>query len=369
MKIYYVADVLIPSRAAASVHIMKMCAAFAHNGHQVTLIVPDYKDTEKAEDIFSFYNVKPTFKVQKLPVQQYTGGNYVYSLKLALYLKKQEWDVLYSRDVYSAAMFSFFNMPVSIEYHREPRYSKGIWKVLLKKLYTSANLSKVVVISEALKKIFIDKGFPESKMVVAHDGANIPAPVEPVKLPEEGFHAGYVGHLYEGKGMEVIAAVAPMVPGITFHVVGGTEKDIEKWKSKSSTNNIVFHGFVPQSRVSSFIYAFDVCLLPNQRTIRVWGKNEVNIADITSPLKMFEYMAHKKAIAASNLPVLREVLNESNSILCDPDNPADWAQALKALQDNTDTGKRIAEQAYADFAAHYTWEKRAEEILNKIKNN
>jgi glycosyltransferase involved in cell wall biosynthesis len=366
MKIFYVADVLVPSRAAASVHIMKMCAAFATYGHDVTLILPDYKNTETADNIFTFYNVAENFKIKKFSVKQYTGGKYIYSFLLARFLKKQSPGLIYCRDVYSASVFSFLNMPVSIEYHREPRFSKGLWKVLLKKLYKSANLIKVIVISEALRKIFLQSGFSDNKLIVAHDGADIPATVPPVALDAGKFHAGYVGHLYEGKGMEIIAATAPLVNDIEFHVVGGTEADIARWKSKVTAANITFHGFVPQSKVSGFINAFNVCLLPNQRVIHIWGSNEVNISDITSPLKMFEYMAHRKAIIASDLPVLREVLNEDNSLLCDPDRPEDWASALKKVKGDKQLINRIADNAYNDLVEHYTWEKRAGEIVNKI---
>ena len=45
------------------------------------------------------------------------------------------------------------------------------------------------------------------------------------------------------------------------------------------------------------------------------GILNVNISDFTSPLKLFEYMSHKKPIIASDLPVIREVLDEKNSIL------------------------------------------------------
>ena len=41
----------------------------------------------------------------------------------------------------------------------------------------------------------------------------------------------------------------------------------------------------------------------------------MNISDFTSPLKLFEYMSHRKPIIASDLPVIREVLNKKNSIL------------------------------------------------------
>ena len=38
------------------------------------------------------------------------------------------------------------------------------------------------------------------------------------------------------------------------------------------------------------------------------SKNNLNISTFTSPLKLFEYMAHKKSIIASDLPVIREIL-------------------------------------------------------------
>ena len=37
---------------------------------------------------------------------------------------------------------------------------------------------------------------------------------------------GYVGHLYKGKGIEIIAAIADKVKDdVEFHVIGGNEKD------------------------------------------------------------------------------------------------------------------------------------------------
>jgi glycosyltransferase involved in cell wall biosynthesis len=64
-------------------------------------------------------------------------------------------------------------------------------------------------------------------------------------------------------------------------------------------------------------------LLPNQKIVLAHGSDlsniSLNISDFTLPLKLFEYMSHKKPIIASDLPVIREVLNEKNSILvkCD----------------------------------------------------
>ena len=65
--------------------------------------------------------------------------------------------------------------------------------------------------------------------------------------------------------------------------------------------------------MSEYINSLDICLLPNQ--INLFLKGVGNISSYTSPIKLFDYMSHKKAIIASDISVLREVLNEKNSIL------------------------------------------------------
>jgi glycosyltransferase involved in cell wall biosynthesis len=350
------------------VHIMKMCSAMAALNHTVVLLVPHYKtNIEKGvDDVYRFYNVEKNFEIMPFSIPAMRGWKYVFAYKLARWIKKHPADVLYSRTLYCAAMVSFFGLPVASEFHRPPSYEKGIWKRLVKKYYKSANLTKVVVISEALKKLFLNAGFAEQKVLVAHDAANLPETTGKVALGP-GLHVGYTGHLYTGKGMEVIEAVAPLMKEVNFHVVGGTEVDIAKWKDRITSSNVIFHGFKPQNEISLYINAFDICLLPNQRKIGVWGNDNVNISDVTSPLKMFEYMAHKKPVIASDLPVLKEVLNETNAMLCNPDVPQEWVNAIRFLQENADFRAAIANKAFADFAASHSWYKRAEFILASLQ--
>ena len=48
-------------------------------------------------------------------------------------------------------------------------------------------------------------------------------------------------------------------------------------------------------------------------------------------MKMFEYMAAERAIITSDLPVIREVLNESNAVFCPPDEVDAWKTAIEGL--------------------------------------
>ena len=52
----------------------------------------------------------------------------------------------------------------------------------------------------------------------------------------------------------------------------------------------------------------------------VAGSSGGNIAEVSSPMKMFEYMASGRVILTSDIPVLREVLNENNAVFYIPED-------------------------------------------------
>jgi glycosyltransferase involved in cell wall biosynthesis len=82
-----------------------------------------------------------------------------------------------------------------------------------------------------------------------------------------------------------------------------------------------------------------------------------------SPLKIFEYMASKKAIVASDLPVLREILSETNAILVAPDDLEAWKDAIRKLKDNT-LRKKLGSAAHKAFRSKYTWDIRARNVIS-----
>ena len=84
MKILYISKSSIPSRTANSIHVMKMCQAFADNGHEVVLLAPDIKNrVEKGvQDLHNYYGVKKNFKIKKLWHPDLKWGAILYLLKI-----------------------------------------------------------------------------------------------------------------------------------------------------------------------------------------------------------------------------------------------------------------------------------------------
>ncbi len=175
--------------------------------------------------------------------------------------------------------------------------------------------------------------------------------------------AGYTGHLYPGRGMTLLVGLAKYFPHINFLWVGGHPSDVSEWCNRLSAEkieNITLTGFVENSQLPLYQAAADILLMPYEKVIS--GSSGGDSSTYASPMKMFEYMASKRAIISSDLPVIQEVLNSSNAILCPPDDLDAWSQAIKSLI--ADEGKRQAlAQGAWQAIQQYTWLERARNAL------
>ncbi len=364
MKIAYISSSVIPSQTANSVHVMKMCQAFMRNKHQVTLFAQT-RDSFRTDDDHAYYGVEEGFRILKVNRYRIKGHRYITAFKSALRLKKHKPDLVYGRSISGCLFSSWMGIKTIVELHQPPEEVNGLDKFFFNKLIRAKDLCRIIVISEALKKK-IGKGYPltNGKLYVAHDGADMSEKIEPHKFNNEKINVGYIGGLQAGKGMELIEQLVGYCSWACFHIVGGTEKDVKYWKDKLKDHkNTIFYGYLPPYLSERYRVSFDILLAPYQ--LEVFGTTgRTNISPWMSPLKIFEYMAAKKPIICSRLPVLEEVLKHNdNSILCEPDDPEEWIAALEKIRHDPDLARRIAENAFEDLKERYTWKKRAENVL------
>ena len=369
MKIAYISKSFIPSRTANSIHVMKMCSALAENGHEVTLLAPNFKNLNQKEinDVYSYYGVKNNFEIKKLWYPKLKGEVFFYTLSIFIFLLfNRKYILIYGRFILGCYVASLLRHNVVLESHAPIYEKKDINQKIFKKLIKSKYFTKLVVISKVLKDMYLENGYLDKKKIeVNHDAADEVQDFNTkINLFGErnNLKVGYVGHLYKGKGMEVIDSIAKKLDkDVEIHIIGGLEKDIKLWREKIINKNIYFYGFIPHSKISNYINSLDICLLPNQKIVLTHGasmqKEIKNYSNFTSPLKLFEYMSHKKPIIASDLPVIREVLNEKNSILVECDNTNLWLRAINYLR-KSENREIIANQALLDFSK-FTWKKRA----------
>lgn len=367
MKIYYLSKSLLPSRTANSVHVTKMSQAFANNGHEIKLF--GFKREDKNIDIFDFYGVKKNFDLKLI---NRTFNNALSapfdSYKVKKIIKSDSLpDLLYGRDLLSLFVLTNNDIPIIYEAHSPP--SNKIKYFVNYLLFKSDEFKSLVVISKALKKEYL-KLFPfltKNDVIVAPDGADIPK-YHKKNDHEINYNIGYVGSLYEGRGINVIIECAKRLPKYSFHIFGGNNENIKFWEEKTSNiSNLVFHGFVPNSKLDQYYNIMDILLAPYQKKVTVKGNRE-DTSKWMSPMKIFEYMSYNKPIISSNISVLKEILKHKyNSLLVEPNNIDEWVSSINLLYSNKKLFKKISENAYYDLKTKYTWSTRAKKIIDNFR--
>jgi glycosyltransferase involved in cell wall biosynthesis len=372
MRIIYLAHARIPSRSANSINIVKMCAAFRRNGHEVTLLAPERPGRDAGvANLFDYYGVDREFDVTYLPWGRYPGRSYGYAVRTALRSRRMNADLVYTRFLSGAVAAVRLGNRVVFESHARPAEQMRLGELFLRSIAGHRRLARLVVISDALRADCAART-PSlaSKLLVAHDGADpVPLTTIPADLrrTSAALAVGYVGQLYAGKGMELIERLAPLCPWAQFHVIGGAPADLELWNARTrAIPNLQLHGFVPPSKVPRYLRAFDILLAPYQRTVAVFGGSG-DVAKWMSPLKLFEYMAADRPMVCSDLPVLREIVEDGRTaLLCDPEDPTAWSAALIRLRDAIPLRRSLAEAARRQFESQYTWTARAKRVLDGL---
>lgn len=373
VKLLYLAQSDIPSQAANSVHVMKMCEAFSVQGCEVSLWLPDRKVPANTADVFSYYGVSACFELCWISGMSWLKPSYAYAWQVfTLLLKARKLpDLVFSRSLLGAASALLAGAKVVLEVHQPMRDSGFLQGLIFRWIVRRKRFQRLVVITQALKDWHLQQKLLSAELIeVAPDGADLPSVdmADVVRDPAEttSFSVGYVGSLHQGKGMEVVLPLAQLMADVDFHVVGGTDAQLREWRGKAEgLSNLRFHGFMRPADVHTFMLRMDVLLAPNQHVVKGVGGGD--IGRWTSPLKIFEYMAARKPILASDLPVLREVLLHGvNCLLCTADSPEQWAAAICRLRDDPAFGLRLAGRAHMDLLEKYSWDCRARNLLANL---
>ena len=352
-----------------------MCAAFAALSHDVLLLGRAGNERGVSTDgLFDFYGLTPAFELRRFRVPEVVGRPYWYGMRTALQARVWGADIAYGRDLYSCFFATLLGLPTIYEAHAPSATRRPAKAWVTRRLLKSSGMKRLVVISNALRQIFLSEVETDSeKLLVAHDAASDhPRSLSKAKVnlngSESRLKVGYVGHLYPGRGIEVIVELARRCPWAQFHIVGGTAEHLRFWRQEiASVANIQLHGFVPPAQAQHYCQACDVLLAPYQTKVAVAGKGALDTAGYMSPLKIFEYMAAGRPIVCSDLPVLREVLrHKNNAWLCSPNRVDQWQDALVQLRDQPGLRRRLGEQARKDFEACYTWKMRATKVLQGL---
>lgn len=377
MRITYLSESVFPSKWASSVHAIGMVSALAKLGHDVFLVGFSGKHLRKVDfaNLLFHYGNTAKFSFSLMPSLPWSPVKKIVSFLYGTVFMFRPCDLVISRNLYALLPFAAMGHRFLIEHHHFLSARDGINSVIFEWLISRKSFLGLIVVTESLRNA-METEWPALKECVhaIPDAAGGIIGRQEFALAAQSREArlqvGYLGQFFEGKGVSLVAMLAAMCPDFAFHVVGGDEKSVQNARREhSSLSNLHFYGFVPHASTGRFLQLLDVALLPNQQKVIV-GKTKLDIGGWTSPLKLFEYMAAGLPIVASNLEVLREVLeDDKNCILSKPDDIEEWVRALHRLSDDPTLRGRLGSNARQEFLAKYTWERRAMKVLGVFLRN
>jgi glycosyltransferase involved in cell wall biosynthesis len=388
MKVYYISPSVIPSRSANSIHVANMCEGLSQLGYEVVLFACSnlYNSFKYQEgQLKKVYGINSNkIKLKIFHSRKNRGIEFFIALYASMFfmldlIKNSTPQYIISRNLYAAVFLGLlFRRKVIYETH-SPEY--GFRKKLQKWLLIS-NKIQTVVISKALKKIIQKFHYISSSEIhVFHDAAragrlrlhSLQRKELKHQLLSDTFDlggykkvVGYFGHLYPGRGIEIIEGLAKSNSDCAFVVYGGNEADIQSYKDKNINKNLFFMGYISPKVVHKAMAMMDILLMPYQKSVSI-GLKGVDTSKWMSPMKLFEYLSVGVPIISSDIPVLKEILiGDKNCLLVEPDVINGWSDALQRIISDPELGEVLGSNAYNLYKNKYTWKYRANGMLALI---
>lgn len=364
----------VPSRTANSIQVIKVCQAFLDLGHEVRLWLPGAAPETSWGVLADWYGVRGPVEITWCAAGR-PFRRYDYALRAVAQARRWRAEVYYAWPLQVAALSACLGLPTLLEVHDRPQGLLG--PHLMRAFLRGRGAQRLLPITEAMRaRLARDYPLPPRAgfVVVAPMGVDLD---RYEGLPDaanarrelgwpEAFTVGYTGHLYAGRGVDLILGLAARAREVRFVLAGGEPVDVQRWSSAAEAahlTNVTFLGFVANARLPQIQAACDVLVMPYGPKVAVSSGGDTS--EVASPMKVFEYLATGRPIMASDLPVFREVLDERNAVMLPPMDVPAWERALADLRADPVRRQALGEQARRE-AAHYTWTERARRSLENL---
>lgn len=374
MKIAVITNSRIPSLTANSIQAMKVTQALIQLDHDVRMFAPAEADPVSKETLASHYGLRLVPDLSLLPSNR-RFKRFDFILHAQRLANRFNPDLIYTWLPQSAVLGLWSGYTVILEMHADVAGRMGAW--WLRQFWKARGRKLMTVTTSALRNALERSTrlkFPNEAVLVAPNGVELekyeglPSPQEvrrQLNLPE-GLTVGFTGHIYPGRGADLLFELARQMPQVNFLWVGGTPELVEFWRGKlheAGLTNVTMTGFIQHERIPLYQAASDILLMPYSRSVE--GSSGQDIAEVINPMKMFEYMASCRAIISADLPSIREVLNEGNAVFCEPDEIEDWRLETEALLGDEARRLGLGTQARRDVE-RFTWVKKEERVMGKL---
>ena len=163
----------------------------------------------------------------------------------------------------------------------------------------------------------------------------------------------FFGTLRIHKGIEDLVEAVNLIknPRITLTIVGidyhnPYNTDVSKSAKKLLNKRYKEFGMQPFQKIPEFLAMADIVAIPQKKNLATIGQ---------IPAKVFDAMAMEKAIIATEVSDLPEILNGCGYIV-EPDNPKELASAIQYILSHDSELKEIGQKARQKCVEKYSWD-------------
>jgi glycosyltransferase involved in cell wall biosynthesis len=203
--------------------------------------------------------------------------------------------------------------------------------------------------------VFIVRNGPDLKTFKA-------VPPTPALKYGKPYLIGYVGTMNAQDGLDILVDVALYIKNlgrcdVHFTCIGGGPElaGLRKMTREKNLDHMVnFTGRIPDEQMLEILSTADVCVNPDKPC-------EMN--DISTMIKIMEYMALAKPIVQFNLKEGRFTASEASLYADNHDCVADFAAKILWLLDHPDDRRRMGEFGRRRVEKELSWEHSVENLL------
>jgi len=296
------------------------------------------------------------------------------------------YSTYHSLSVLTAVVLKIFGFRTVVDIWDDPllpvlqeskRRTKNKYKLLFNKILSipALRLLKtfdvvILALSQDFKQILYKYGVKEERIFHVTNGVSI----ELIKryqfsttYKKNNFTVCYVGHVSWITGcnvlVEAILKLYKKYPDIRLELIGDYNPKEENWleekfRLRPDLKNIIkIRGYLPHKEVLDLVTRSSLCVypFPDERQYRY-----------IYPIKVLEYMAMGKAIVASKLKGVEELLVDNRNVLFfKPGSVTSLTRKLEKLYQNKDLRTNLGQNAAKDVV-NYEWFKINERIANYL---
>jgi glycosyltransferase involved in cell wall biosynthesis len=234
--------------------------------------------------------------------------------------------------------------------------------------------SLIVAVSDEIKDDLLEnRQVPAAKVVVSPSGVDssrfIPGSggIErrrQLGIPSGSIVVGFSGTFGPWHGVEVLVdAILKLSADVEFCFVfvgDGEGRGPAQLRLADAHHTCIFVGLVSLAEMPSYLDACDILVCPSTP---MFDQTQF----FGSPTKLFEYMAAGKAIVASDIGQVAEVIrHEENGLLLPTRDPMALAEALTRLAQDRNLRERLGLSAREEVLKSYSWTKNAKVVLRRV---